>query len=335
MNELSIKSRDWIAVFAIGLAFSTFLSVLGYRLLSLPIVDGAVFGIALGFLISLFSILFISAMNRFILPRIAKFWWNGIAAFFSFGSGFLATWVISIGFERTPLAMVSLLHEHTLLAGSMIGILTYLIGALNYRFVKMRNEKEYLDTLWVQSRIRSLETQLNPHFLFNALNSLAELVYHDPLKAEASILKMSTFLRATMKEASLIPLSEEIRNARDYIDLENLRFEGKIGLNVIGEIPSVSVPKFSIQLLCENAVKHGFYPKNDFVIEIRIKHDEGVDLFVSNNGRRITSPRYGIGLSNLQERLSHLCGGFVRIENLEHPCYRIHLKECHENPDRR
>ena len=90
-----------------------------------------------------------------------------------------------------------------------IGFLTYIVGALLYRFVKMRNEKEEVDHHYVQSRLRSLETQLNPHFLFNALNSIAELIHQDPDKAETAILKVSTFLRNTMDEKALIPLDDE------------------------------------------------------------------------------------------------------------------------------
>lgn len=61
--------------------------------------------------------------------------------------------------------------------GGLVALLSYIVGALIYLFVKMRNHKEEIHTHWVQSRLQSLQTQLNPHFLFNALNSVAELIH--------------------------------------------------------------------------------------------------------------------------------------------------------------
>lgn len=334
MSELTIKPKDWIAILFIGLTFSASLSIMGYLLLSLPLLEGARFGIILGFFITLYAYLFISGMNRFLLPRISPVWWNGIAIVFSFLSGFLGTWsahLISLSFI---IVEVPIMNDHPHFTASLVGILTYLVGALNYRFVKARNEKERLDTLWMQSRIRSLETQLNPHFLFNALNSLAELIHRDPDAAESAVLKISSFLRSTMKEATLIPLCEEIKNAQEYIDLENIRFEGSIRFLIEGEISNRLIPKFSIQLLCENAIKHGYISDPPFTIRLSLRENEDFEILVCNNGKPVHNTRFGIGLSNLQERLSFLCKGELHIQSTTPPCYSITLKECHENTDR-
>lgn len=335
MNELTIKPKDWVGIFLIGLSFSAFLSILAYRLLGLPMIEGGWFGILLGFFITLFSFLFITGMNRFLLPRVSRIWWDLIAILFSFLSGYLGTWSAHLLMIELDIMEVALLKHYPHLTASVIGILTYLIGALNYRFVKTRNEKERLNTLWMQSRIRSLETQLNPHFLFNALNSLAELIHHNPDEAEKAVLKISSFLRSTMKESTLIPLSEEIRNLQEYIDLENLRFGSPIVFNITGDIPAVIVPKFSIQLLCENAIKHGYRGNSPLTIHLDIHQENGLKLSVTNNGKPITNTRFGIGLSNLRERLHHLCSGELHVESQDPPSYTLTLKECHENPDRR
>jgi len=334
VSELTIKSKDWIGIFFIGLTFSATLSMLGYRLLSLPLSQGAWFGLTLGFFITFYSFLLISGMNRYILPHISRRLWNVIAIIFSFLSGFLGTYSTHWVALRFSLTEVSILLDYPFYTASSIGILTYLVGALNYRFVKTRNEKEMLDMLWMQSRIRSLETQLNPHFLFNALNSLAELIHRDPNAAETAVLKISSFLRSTMKEATLIPLSEEIRNAQEYIDLENLRFGGMVSLIVEGDVPPIQVPKFSIQLLCENALKHGYTANVPFTIRLFIQNFDGIVLEVCNDGKEITNTEFGIGLSNLNERLYHLCKGELLIKSTLPPCYIIRLKECHENSDR-
>lgn len=336
--ELRITPRDWISVLLIGMLFSTLLSSFGYYLLGLKPIHGGLFGMALGFFITLFSLVFITLMNRYLLPKIEKKFWNTVAALFSFLSGFLGSLSTYYALEYSFVEIISLFATHPYQNGSIIGILTYLIGALMYRFVKTRNQKEHVDHLFIQSRVGSLETQLNPHFLYNALNSLAELIHQDPDKAEAAVLKISTFLRNTMHEAPLIRLEEELQNAQDYIDLENIRFGGVIALCVESDLSFNQwlVPKFSIQLLCENALKHGMICTSDpFTITVRSFYKDKLHIEVSNSGRAITSTTFGIGLSNLQERLTHLCGGELTITRHEPPTYTITLKERHEYPDRR
>lgn len=330
MNELTIKPADWIGILFFGVLFSASLSMLGYRLVDLRFTDGALFGVALGFFITLYSYLFITLMNRRILPLLHRRWWDLTAAFFSFLAGFLGTLTVHAFLSLSDIALAELLRSHPAATASAVGVLTYLMGALMYRLVKVRNEKEDLDRLFAESRIRSLETQLNPHFLFNALNSLAELVHQNPDKAETAILKMSAFLRNTMGEKALISLDEELRNVRDYVDLENLRYPNPIELVIDRNELSAAwiVPKFSVQLLCENAIKHSHIPNHPFTIRIECGGDTLRTIRVSNNGKAVESRRFGIGLSNLSERLRHLCKGDVVIESLSPPCYRIDLKEC-------
>lgn len=193
--------------------------------------------------------------------------------------------------------------------------------------MKIRNEKELIDHDYVQSRLRSLETQLNPHFLFNALNSIAELIHQDPNKAEDAILKVSTFLRNTMEEKARIPLVDEIRNVGDYVELENIRFSGKISFKTLGSMPRISVPKFSIQLLVENAIKHGFETQKP--LKIMLRYDEARNaLILRNDGKPIKSTRFGTGLTNLEQRLKLLCRGTVKITDKENPTFTISLGDC-------
>ncbi|MCL4431494.1 MAG: histidine kinase [Epsilonproteobacteria bacterium] len=336
--ELKITPYDWLGVLIIGISFSTLLSLFGYYLLKLPPLNGALFGLALGFFITTFSLMFITFMNRYLLPNIEKKWWNSIAAFFSFLAGFLGTLTTYYTVQYSTITIIDIFAIHPFPSASIIGLLTYLMGALIYRFVKTRNEKEHMDTLFSQSRVNSLETQLNPHFLHNALNSLAELIHQDPLKAEAAVIKISTFLRNTMAETPLITLNQEIRNASDYIELENIRFNGKIQLHIENDetLKNILVPKFSIQLLCENAIKHGM--KNTtrpFQITLRSFREDEIHIEVSNSGQEITSTAFGIGLSNLQERLEHLCQGKITVKHLNPPTYSILLKEIYELSHRR
>ncbi|MGZ8548811.1 MAG: sensor histidine kinase [Sulfuricurvum sp.] len=331
--ELQITKYDWLSVFIIGLAFSTLLSIFGYYLLGLSAIDGALFGLVLGFYITVLSLGFITFMNRYFLPNIRKKWWNTVAATFSFLSGFLGTLGTYSTLQYSNITTIELFAIHPFQSASIIGLLTYLMGALIYRFVKTRNEKEHIDTLFIQSRVSSLETQLNPHFLYNALNSLAELIHQDQVRAEEAVIKISIFLRNTMVETPLVTLEQEIRNASDYIELENIRFNGQIQLIIAHDetLNRALIPKFSIQLLCENAIKHGMTnAATPFKITINTFKNTKIHIEVSNNGKKITSTAFGIGLSNLQERLSHLCEGKLSIQQYNPPMYTLTLKELYE-----
>ncbi|MDD3061125.1 MAG: histidine kinase, partial [Sulfurimonas sp.] len=191
---LHIKMQDWLYILLVGVLFGMSLGALGYSLLGYSLLDGAFFGLLLGFCITLLSLVFITYMNKNILPKVREFFWLPLAIFFSFASGFLGTYLGSLGAEFFALEMIAAFETSRFEIASAIGLLTYIVGALLYRFVKMRNEKELIDHEYVKSRLGSLERQLNPHFLFNALNSIAELIHHNPDKAEMAILKVSAFL---------------------------------------------------------------------------------------------------------------------------------------------
>ncbi len=326
--ELEIRKQDWLYIIVIGILFGTTLSALGYQLLAQPIVEGAFFGALLGFFITLFSLVCISLMNTVLLPRLEKRYWDLMALFFSFLSGFLGTLCTIFLTDHLPVTVISGVKGSALTIAAAVGILTYIVGALLYRFVKMRNEKEQADHHLLQSRLRSLETQLNPHFLFNALNSVAELIHTDPLKAEAAVLKISAFMRNTMQEKALIAVRDELRNVRDYVDLENIRHNNRIALNTTLEdgVETMNVPKFSIQLLVENAIKHGL-ENRPLRISISVAHGS---IRVANNGKALKDFQEGIGLSNLKERLERLCGGALEVVASDPPEFLITLGVNHE-----
>jgi two-component system LytT family sensor kinase len=324
--QLTIKRTDWFFILIIGVVFGSVLSMIGYHMVGLALFDGIVFGSLAGFSITLYSLIFISWMNHYLLPKIERYYWLMVAFIFSFSAGFigfetavLGSWLI--GIQRPAIVVTSNLE-----GALFIGILTYVVGSLLYRFVVMRNEKEQANRYFVESRLRSLETQLNPHFIFNALNSVAELIHVDADKAESAVIKLSSFLRNTMKEEALIPLRTELENVQAYIALENIRFSNTIRLHV-SALPKevMMLPKFSIQLLVENAIKHGYDMEKEALniyVDTNAKQHK---IVVSNDGLAMKIKHYGIGLKNLQERLEHLCGGSLRIEATEPPTFIITL----------
>jgi LytS/YehU family sensor histidine kinase len=168
----------------------------------------------------------------------------------------------------------------------------------------MKYKNESINTEILNTKIKALENELNPHFLFNALNSISELIYIDKEKAEKATLDLSKFLRNAISQDSLIDISTELGMVKTYLEIENIRFEDKITLNVNIEAQneSIQVPKFSIQLIVENAIKHG-YTGDKLDIDINVSSNK---IEISNNGKLSENIKYGTGLSNLMRRLQLL-----------------------------
>ena len=330
---LHIKSLDWLYILIIGVFFGMFLSSLGYVLFEFSWLSGAFFGLIVGFNITLFSLVFISYMNKKILPKLGEVYWLPLSILFSFLSGYLGTQLGITMAQFLNLSLIPAFEKERALVSVVIGALTYIVGALLYRFVKMRNQKDVIDHEYVQSRLRSLETQLNPHFLFNALNSIAELIHHDKDKAEMAILKVSSFLRNTMNEKALLTLKSEVKNVSDYVELENIRFSGKINFHLPSQFPNWCVPKFSIQLLVENAIKHGYNPAKES-LNIWLSFDETQKkVILKNDGIAMKSQKFGIGLTNLNQRVELLCHGRVEVAQTQMPTFFIYIGDCDENID--
>lgn len=180
-----------------------------------------------------------------------------------------------------------------------------MVGLILHQFISMKYRNESIKTEFLETKIKALENELNPHFLFNALNSISELIYMDQNKAENAVLKLSSFLRNAITKDSLITLNAEMQMVNTYLFIENIRFEDKIKLyfKTKEDANSILVPKFSIQLLVENAIKHGYCGKE---LNIEVEFDEN-SITVSNDGlvpkKRLV---FGTGLTNLQKRLQLL-----------------------------
>jgi two-component system LytT family sensor kinase len=174
-----------------------------------------------------------------------------------------------------------------------------------------------------------LQNQINPHFLFNTLNSISSLVRFDPDTAREMIIKLATILRRLLNSTdSFVPLREEVEFIDNYLDIEVVRF-GPDKLRVIKELEAgsleVMVPAMLLQPLVENCIKHGLSPKveggsitlRSRVIKSRLiieVEDDGVGMAaaqvpVHENGWEST----GIGMANVAERLRVLYGDAAKM----------------------
>ena len=336
--DLEIDNRYWIGIIIIGIVLSSLLSIIVYLVSEYNVVHGLEFGLLLGFCITVLAFLFTTIANNYILPKVDKKYWVTIAALFSFVAGFGGAHTTTLLALYLHIEMIDAYFENYYYISFFIGLMTYFIGLLMWLFVKLNNQNNHINQLLVSSRLRSLERQLNPHFLFNSLNSLAELIHKDTDKSEEMILGLSRFLRNSMREDTLIPLKNEIENLNEYLKLENIRFDKRVVLK-LGEyqyLQEVMIPKFSIQLIVENAIKHGFSNKNEnFYITIGFQKVESrLKIRIQNSGEPIVVKNFGIGLSNLNQRLALLCDGGVEITNFEYPEYIISIGLCDENSSR-
>lgn len=160
-----------------------------------------------------------------------------------------------------------------------------------------------------EAQLSKLSAQLNPHFFFNALNTVKFLVNANPVAARRAIDLLSDLLRHSLylKDDLLVPLSAELGLVRDYLELEKLRFEERlqIQMNVPDSLPQVQLPPLSLQLLAENAIKHGIDRLADggvVQIDAAVENDF-LKLRVQNPGTLNTQGTPGLGLRNLRERL--------------------------------
>lgn len=300
--ELKIAPRDWLYIIIIGAFFGFFISLCFYFVsYDLQNISTIIFSTSTAILISLFAFFLITISNKFILPKVEKRFWYLISFVFSFLSGFLGFTFAFLLFSFGDFKILHIISAFWIYISITIGFLTFLVGLILHQFISMKYKNEEIKTQVLETKLKALENELNPHFLFNALNSVSELIYEDPKKAENAVIEISKFLRNAINKESLITLETELSMVKTYVNIENVRFDEKIVLNIenIAEYKNIKIPKFSIQLLVENAIKHGFYGKT-LQIDIKFSKDR---IIVQNNGKITNIVKFGTGLSNLQKRL--------------------------------
>jgi len=188
-------------------------------------------------------------------------------------------------------------------------IITYYMGFQE----KLVTENKF-KTLATEAELKSLKFQINPHFIFNSLNSLSALTTINPQKAKEMIQKLADFLRYTLSnnDKQKNKLSEELKNIRLYLDIEKIRFEDKFQYieNINDECSQIEVPNMIIQPLVENAIKHAVYETLDKVTLTLTcsKENDFLKINLTNNFDEATETRKssGIGLKNIEERLKLL-----------------------------
>ncbi|WCO03172.1 sensor histidine kinase [Psychroserpens ponticola] len=191
-----------------------------------------------------------------------------------------------------------------------IWILAYHLYHYYQKEVVTAKENAQLSLIAKQAQLDNLSAQLNPHFLFNSLNSIKSLVIENPKVARRAIDLLSDLLRSSLyeKDKGLISIKNELALVYDYIELEKMRFEERLQLEITIDktLNRFKIPTLSIQLLVENAIKHGIdLIVKGGIINLVIKKQQGfIEIIVTNPGKINNKKTIGLGLKNLQERLA-------------------------------
>jgi len=200
-----------------------------------------------------------------------------------------------------------------------IWLLFYVALTAGRRF---REKEVRLQLALREAELRALEAQINPHFLFNCLNSIRALVVENPPLAQDMLTRFATILRYNLHRNlnHTVPLEAEVEVVSDYLALESIRLEDRLRVRfaIDPEAGKIAIPPMLLQTLVENAVKHGIAPLpkgGDLVIRAAIDGDS-LRVDVENTGS-ITGPTTGstrVGLSNTRERLRILYGDRAQLD---------------------
>ncbi|PCH60341.1 MAG: hypothetical protein COC19_06070 [SAR86 cluster bacterium] len=218
----------------------------------------------------------------------------------------------------------------------LMDVMVYLLFASSFnmsRYIALVREKDQqareLEQSLATSRLHALQMQVNPHFLFNTLNSVSVLVHkHDWENAQEMIHQLSDFFRATLQEpqSQLVSLKTELELVDNYLAIEQIRFKDRLSIvkNLDQRAMSIPVPVMLLQPLVENSLRHGIasiQEKGIITISSRLTQ-KSLIIEISDNGCGIAgsvSGRPGIGLSNVQSRLQQIYGEEYRFEMVINP----------------
>ena len=215
----------------------------------------------------------------------------------------------------------------------MVWVLIYYV----YHFFQ-KNKKQEVDTFRLQSLVKELElktikSHINPHFIFNALNSIRALVDENPQRARRAITELSNILRSSMQTEKMetVPLEQELNIVKDYLALEQMRFEErlKVQFHIDEDTLSQPVPPMMLQTLAENAIKHGISKQvNGGVITITSDLvDDHYEIIIRNSGiLNGHTSQTGFGLQSTRDRLNVLFGQRASFEIKDIPGNMVEAK---------
>jgi two-component system, LytTR family, sensor kinase len=228
-------------------------------------------------------------------------------------------------FSPVPIDTEPLLPWISALAGT--SVLCAFLPLKIWNTTRMESKLSLQQRLLAEARLAALTSQINPHFLFNTLNSVSSLIRIDPDRARAMVYKLANVMRRAMRNTdNFTPLRDELAFIEDYLAIEMVRFGEKLRFqrDVTPDTLGVSVPAMVLQPLIENSIKHGLASKVEggtIWVRARLLEENRMLLTVEDDGEGIADEKMeelftnpsGIGVANVKERLDVLYGEHYRL----------------------
>lgn len=203
---------------------------------------------------------------------------------------------------------------------SELDMIENLVTIASYQIAVRELEKR--KSMLQKAEFKALQFQVNPHFLFNALNTIASVCREDPERSRELLITLADYFRYNLDyEAYMVPLEEELDHVKDYLELERARFEEKLIVSYdVPERMDVMIPTLILQPIVENAVRHGISADGKRIVDIRIREEEDAFIVdIGDKGRGFkpdvlekleTGEAIGnsIGLSNVHKRMKNIYG---------------------------
>jgi len=194
-----------------------------------------------------------------------------------------------------------------------------------YHFLMNYTQAEMKTLRWEaamkEAELNKIKSQLNPHFMFNSMNSIRALIDENPIKAKEAVTQLSNILRNTlmMEKNKLISFKDELNLVSDYLQLEKIRYEERLNFNIEQDQDSnhFQIPPLLLQTLVENAIKHGIskLPKGGTIAILSKVIHQKMEITITNDGKyqENSDTDSGFGLKNSNERLKYLFGNSSTI----------------------
>ncbi|MGE0019582.1 MAG: sensor histidine kinase [Draconibacterium sp.] len=297
--------------------------------------------------VGIVSIFMMLLLEHLFLKRIDNFFYQQVFVLFStFFSIFFCYFFLSLPFLYFNLSAQSASMDYSQLVNpsmifnySIIAFLRVLYNFIEYKMQSIVNQKDVelakMKELKNQAELNALHSRINPHFLYNSLNSIASLAHINPDKTENMALALSELFRYSINKENktFVKVEEELEMVKKYLEIEKTRFAEKLNYTITVDEAAKEklIPKFLIQPLAENAVKHGLSKITEtgrIAIEVKQLENDLVIAIFDNGPDFPDEPVSGYGLQNLNDKLEILYGKQASIywENGDNKHFRITIK---------
>ncbi len=245
---------------------------------------------------------------------------------------FAITHALNVEFDITDLSKFKLITPFVVVFNLSSVVLVWCLIYFSVHYFENYQKAEIEALIWEAAvkdfELKTLKSQLNPHFMFNAMNSIRALIEENPEVAKNAITKLSNILRYSLKieRNETVPFEEEIKTVEDYLALESVRFEErlKFNINISPSSAKVEIPPMMIQTLVENGIKHGISKMQnggEITIDSNVI-DSKLKIQIKNTGKILDDDiknSAGFGLNNTRHRLNLLYGeeGKFNIHNID------------------